>query len=1132
MSDANLLSALKKYEKLTDVQVIGKIKCLIEKPSIIGTLNISEGNYALVDVYALKCMGKDYFGEQSGYYDKDKIYFSLGTMVLCLLDNSLIGKVVKIGSKSNLTGTVKRQTYVRDPRCGVHCFAFRRVNNEWTIASNIVRPMYRKDVSGTILEDYLQVDDEGNELAFNPPESVQSIIEYYGCLDYKEIKTESIQEEKVVEEPKIETISGNELGKKPQINSGSIYNENGMVDVSKIDLHLVKHLTAPAKSEFFEAIQDEGELMRTRMAQTARDMCREILEYPRILSEMALEDYDEDSLSEDDYTVNIEIAQEIRRKYIAYIASNYDTPIYSSSNAKGKDFVLPLVNSLYDIKFASGENTERMSEAQKKIYTESVDRIKKGVQLNPDSLSNKYESMIPILGDDMKMATLIIGNVTGVCEKNMVQNFNSCARNFNMSMKCWFSCLIMNPYFLALLGTGLNIVDCDNIYWGIGFYYCVNNMYKEVFEDFYEKHIKPTRDSLMLINAVKLEEESTQSTLVSLFKLSAKNAKFYPERSKKLFVENGLPMLKMYIDACGRVTDGRVRYPNVEYATGNCYSVELVDRLEELGILDRVNDGYISLAKNIFKEFYIYKVLYEKGCETTGITDDQVAETIKEFEAKKGFGLESLQKEGIGLVKYKAAVLSGCAGSGKTTTSDCMSMALEKYLKGYEIVYGTPTGKACRRLAEVVGGNVRTLHSLFGVGIGSEAVLVQPREKFDYDSKKIYILDEMAMCNIDLMYEVVRNLGPKDLIYFLGDIKQLPPIGKGIPFSMLMTILPCVELGVSKRAASGSLVNYNCLLINFLSDMAPEPLKGDKDTFIIDSCDDVAIPEHACKMFKDLMSGVYGSKNYDEDDIQVITQYQDPKKSWSAPVLNPPLQKFLRQNDRLLFQNTDRDFYQNDRVIHVKRNSYEMKRYDMEGSKFTEVMTFGAVNGEVGKLVGIVRSDRVSIYPFNSNTYKPKNEEEKALLERYQEREDDLRDDGSFYGEEFYFVVVKYYDTDLHKDVYVLYRAHVKEVVNGYDNIMYLEGRDLGNLELAYALTAHKMQGSQAKAVIAVFGRGGSPMFVNRNMINVIITRSQEFVGLIGSVEGKGSAIERGRVNVSPRKRNDILGVLAGEVEV
>ena len=65
-----------------------------------------------------------------------------------------------------------------------------------------------------------------------------------------------------------------------------------------------------------------------------------------------------------------------------------------------------------------------------------------------------------------------------------------------------------------------------------------------------------------------------------------------------------------------------------------------------------------------------------------------------------------------------------------------------------------------------------------------------------------------------------------------------------------------------------------------------------------------------------------------------------------------------------------------------------------------------------------------------------------------------------------------------------------------------------------------------------MFGSAGSPMFVNRNMINVIFTRSQEFVGAIGSVSGKDSAIGKGRKYKSPRVRGDILGILAGEVSV
>ena len=67
----------------------------------------------------------------------------------------------------------------------------------------------------------------------------------------------------------------------------------------------------------------------------------------------------------------------------------------------------------------------------------------------------------------------------------------------------------------------------------------------------------------------------------------------------------------------------------------------------------------------------------------------------------------------------------------------------------------------------------------------------------------------MAMSNTGLMYEIVDNLDEDDLIYFLGDIKQLSPIGKGSPFRSLMHFLPCIELGVSKRAAENGKINYN-----------------------------------------------------------------------------------------------------------------------------------------------------------------------------------------------------------------------------------------------------------------------------------------------------------------------------------
>ena len=329
-------------------------------------------------------------------------------------------------------------------------------------------------------------------------------------------------------------------------------------------------------------------------------------------------------------------------------------------------------------------------------------------------------------------------------------------------------------------------------------------------------------------------------------------------------------------------------------------------------------------------------------------------------------------------------------------------------------------------------------------------------------------------------------------------------------------------------------MNYNCTLINFVSDDRMVELLGDDHSFIIEPCGDVEISIKACSMFNDLMKGKYG-KVYDEDDIQVITQYQDPKKLWAAPILNKPIQELLRRDDKLLYKYLDNPFYLNDRVIHVKRNCYELKRYKrITSSKYEEVVTFGAVNGEMGKIIGIVRSDMIEIKEFDPDSFVATTDRDKELLEKWEKKRDSLRDDSQVSNDSIYFVVVQYYDTDLCEDVVVLYRARDHKVYGGYgvEEGKVFDGGDLRYLELAYALSAHKMQGSQSKAVIAVFGSNGSPQFVNRNMINVIITISEEFVGLIGSVNGNDSAITKGRKYVSPKKRDDILGVLAGEVEI
>jgi exodeoxyribonuclease V alpha subunit len=55
----------------------------------------------------------------------------------------------------------------------------------------------------------------------------------------------------------------------------------------------------------------------------------------------------------------------------------------------------------------------------------------------------------------------------------------------------------------------------------------------------------------------------------------------------------------------------------------------------------------------------------------------------------------------------------------------------------------------------------------------------------------------------------------------------------------------------------------------------------------------------------------------------------------------------------------------------------------------------------------------------------------------------------------------------------------------------------LGELELAYAMTVHKSQGSEFRAVILVTGRG-SPRLLSRSVLYTAVTRAVELLILVG----------------------------------
>ena len=109
-----------------------------------------------------------------------------------------------------------------------------------------------------------------------------------------------------------------------------------------------------------------------------------------------------------------------------------------------------------------------------------------------------------------------------------------------------------------------------------------------------------------------------------------------------------------------------------------------------------------------------------------------------------------------------------------------------------------------------------------------------------------------------------------------------------------------------------------------------------------------------------------------------------------------------------------------------------------------------------------------------------------------------MRDDSRYSEDGAYFVIVEYFDYLSQSNFYILYRAKTTKFESQIG--LSLNGDDLSKLNLFYAGTTHKLQGSQAKLIISVLGNVNFKGFITRNMIYTMMTRAEKLEFLVGSV--------------------------------
>ncbi len=133
------------------------------------------------------------------------------------------------------------------------------------------------------------------------------------------------------------------------------------------------------------------------------------------------------------------------------------------------------------------------------------------------------------------------------------------------------------------------------------------------------------------------------------------------------------------------------------------------------------------------------------------------------------------------------SVVWGAAGTGKTTIIRAILQAIEKtHAQDATFLLLAPTGKAADRIREKTGKPASTIHSfLYKRQWLNPNQTVRPGGGQKEDKVTTYVIDEASMLNLELLAALFRaiNWSVVQRLIIVGDPNQLPPIGRGKVFA-------------------------------------------------------------------------------------------------------------------------------------------------------------------------------------------------------------------------------------------------------------------------------------------------------------------------------------------------------------
>lgn len=394
-----------------------------------------------------------------------------------------------------------------------------------------------------------------------------------------------------------------------------------------------------------------------------------------------------------------------------------------------------------------------------------------------------------------------------------------------------------------------------------------------------------------------------------------------------------------------------------------------------------------------------------------------------------------------GILGCSVSVLTGGPGTGKSTiTKKIVDVLLDV---GKTVVLAAPTGRAAKRMTEVIGKEATTIHRLLSWDHINGGFLKNENNPISAD---VIIIDESSMKDINLAASLLKATPYDAQIIFIGDADQLEPVGPGNFFKDLIksNIVPIFKLNRIFRQGKESLIikyaheintgvipNIETPLLN------PDIWTNGSDCVFVDSglselnIDKQNYPawsslrygldvvEMTVKLYVDSLPKYIGK----EREIQILIPMNvgdlgNAKMNEKIQaIVNPP------SSDKSEIKLKDRILREGDKVIHTKNN------YDLE-----------VYNGDIGRIT--------DVYPGTNE------------------------------------LTVKFSD----------------------DREVDYKRSDILDLDLAYSISIHKAQGSEFDCVIMPIMNQYYRMLF-RNLIYTGLTRAKKFAVFVGQRKALETAV-------------------------